>query len=69
MFHVVINALIYKWFLLIIAKISEDKISEKELRYLLEKAQMGGEVINFQDFFETPRKTKKMIIVMEGKED
>ena len=33
-----------------IAKISEDNISEKELRYLIERAQMGGEEINFNDF-------------------
>ena len=35
-----------------IAKISEDRISEKELRYLIERAQMGGEEINFEDFFQ-----------------
>ena len=35
-----------------IARISEDKISEKELRYLIERAQMGGEEINFDEFLQ-----------------
>ena len=35
-----------------IARESEDIISEKELRYLIERAQMGGEEINFEEFFQ-----------------
>ena len=34
-----------------IARESEDIISEKELRYLIQRAQMGGEEINFDEFF------------------
>ena len=34
-----------------IAKL-EDKLTEKELRYLIERAQMGGEEINFDEFFQ-----------------
>ena len=35
-----------------IAKISEDRISEKELRYLLERTQMGGDEIDFEEFYK-----------------
>ena len=35
-----------------IARESEDIISEKELRYLIERAQMGGEEINFEEFLQ-----------------
>ena len=35
-----------------IARISEDVLSEKELRYLIERAQVGGDEINFDEFFQ-----------------
>ena len=35
-----------------IAKESEDKLTEKELRYLIERAQIGGDEINFEEFFQ-----------------
>ena len=36
----------------LISRESEDKLSEKELRYLIERAQMGGEEINFEEFYQ-----------------
>ena len=35
-----------------IAKESEDRFTEKELRYLLERTQMGGDEINFEEFLK-----------------
>ena len=43
-----------------IARISEDNITEKELRYLIEKAQIGGEEINFDEFYQIIQENSDM---------
>ena len=35
-----------------IAKESEENLTEEELRYLIERAQMGGDEINFEEFYK-----------------
>ena len=50
-----------------IARESEDIISEKELRYLIQRAQMGGEEINFDEFFQIMKENNENIDNSNGK--
>ena len=53
----------------LISRESEDKLSEKELRYLIERAQMGGEEINFEEFFQIVKENSDNDINKNGKVD
>ena len=44
-----------------IAKESEENLTEEELRYLIERAQMGGDEINFEEFYKIVKENSENV--------